>query len=223
MKQWSGTAGKNLIRNKDRPGLFVRVWRTLYHPYFLLTVVFLCYNAPPFHPVFLIRSKMAYLESRIKYGFFNHRSKRSKFYETFLKTLLLRDLHIFYSFYSVSVFMFVQKRHLIRNSTPEKRHIFPTCGVWPAPRSRRLVLLLGIPLSGMRAEAGGQIVWNVIRVFCSKLSFSLAPCRQMCYIDNRKGESQRHTAYPQIITTTVLHSRSLLRVVGGYFLPLNIW
>ncbi len=32
-------------------------------------------------------------------------------------------------------------------------------------------------------------------------------------------ESQRHTAYPQIIKLLFFNSRSLLRVVGGYFLP----
>ena len=44
----------------------------------------------------------------------------------------------------------------------------------------------------------------------------------ICYIDTRKRESRKHTAYPQIITITVLHSRSLLAVVGGYFFPLKI-
>ena len=39
-----------------------------------------------------------------------------------------------------------------------------------------------------------------------------------------KRERQKRTAYLQIITITVLHSRSLLVVVGGYFLlPLDIW
>ncbi|MFR3598812.1 hypothetical protein [Enterocloster sp.] len=44
----------------------------------------------------------------------------------------------------------------------------------------------------------------------------------MWYSKDVKRESQKHTAYPYNEFTAILYSRSLLGVVGGYFLPLKI-
>ena len=49
----------------------------------------------------------------------------------------------------------------------------------------------------------------------------LRPAARCAIFEIGKGKA-REAAYPQIITITVLHSRSLLAVVGGYFFLLKI-
>ena len=46
---------------------------------------------------------------------------------------------------------------------------------------------------------------------------ALAPCCQICYIEIRKGKA-RDYGLPFIVKNCYINSRSLLRVVGGYFL-----
>ena len=51
------------------------------------------------------------------------------------------------------------------------------------------------------------------------MAIALAPCCQICYIENRRGKARdiRPTLYNDYLMLYSI-SRSLVRVVGGYFL-----
>ena len=56
---------------------------------------------------------------------------------------------------------------------------------------------------------------------CTKLSFPLAPRRQMCYIDNRKGKA-RDTRPTQTIRLQLFYTAVTIASSGGYFFPRKI-